>query len=317
MNDRVQRRPLQVFCCMITPFDPDGRLDESAIEVLGERIVQAGVGLALGTASPGEGHSLTPAETERLYATGKRVAAGRVPAIAMGCEQRSAAEFAPFIRIAEQVGMDAVQLYQMELMHASKPGVDELERYFRTLLEGMTIPARLSTHQQNGYTTPIDLIDRLLHDYPHIEAIHCTTDIEYMRTLVDVVDGRADILLGGAQHLLPGLSFGATGYLDSTGALLAPRLNASVIEHYEAGRLDEMAMAYHQITRLSGISRVQKPSSGTGSVRVAKAAMSVLGLPGSTLRPPYLSLDDKAHQEVAEYLKAMMIPELESLVPSA
>ena len=198
----------------------------------------------------------------------------------MGCEQRSAAEFAPFIRIAEQVGVDAVQLYQMELMHASKPGVDELERYFRTLLEGMTIPARLSTHQQNGYTTPIDLIDRLLHDYPHIEAIHCTTDIEYMRTLVDVVDGRADILLGGAQHLLPGLSFGATGYLDSTGALLAPRLNASVIEHYEAGRLDEMATAYHQITRLSGISRVQSPRSGTGSVRVCKAAMRVLGLPG-------------------------------------
>jgi len=307
-------RPLQVFCCMITPFDADGALDESAVELLGERIVEAGVGLALGTASPGEGHSLTPAETERLYAAGKRVAAGRVPVIAMGCEQRSAAEFAPYIRIAEQVGVDSVQLYQMELMHASKPGVDELERYFRTLLEGMTIPARLSTHQQNGYTTPIDLIDRLLHDYPHIVGIHCTTDIEYMRTLVEVVDGRADILLGGAQHLLPGLSFGAQGYLDSTGCLLAPRLNASVIDHYKAGRLDEMATAYHQITRLSGISRVQTPRFGTGSVRVCKAALRVLGLPGSTLRAPYLSLDEKAHSEVAEYLKAMMIPELEPLL---
>ena len=137
-----------------------------------------------------------------------------------------------------------------------------------------------------------------------------------MRTLVDVVDGRADILLGGAQHLLPGLSFGATGLSRQHRRLLAPRLNASVIEHYKAGRLDEMATAYHQITRLSGISRVQSPRSGTGSVRVCKAAMRVLGLPGSTLRPPYLSLDEKAHHEVAEYLKAMMIPELESLVPS-
>ena len=104
---------------MITPFDTEGRLDEAAIELLAERIVDAGLGLALGTASPGEGHSLTPSETERLYAAGKRVAAGRVPVVAMGCEQRSAAEFAPFIRIAEQVGVDAVQLYQMELMHAS------------------------------------------------------------------------------------------------------------------------------------------------------------------------------------------------------
>jgi 4-hydroxy-tetrahydrodipicolinate synthase len=313
----MAQQPLFAFCCMITPFDTEGRLDEAAIELLAERIVDAGLGLALGTASPGEGHSLTPSETERLYAAGKRVAAGRVPVVAMGCEQRSAAEFVPFIRIAEQVGVDAVQLYQMELMHASKPGVAELERYFRTLLEGMTIPARLSTHQQNGYTTPIETIDRLLTDYPHIDAIHCTTDIDYMRRLVDVVDGRALILLGGAQHLLPGLSFGANGYLDSTGALLAPRLNASVIEHYKAGRLDEMAEAYHQITRLSGISRVQSPQSGTGSVRVAKAAMRVLGLPGWTLRPPYLSLDEKAHHETAEYLKAMKIPELESLLAMA
>jgi dihydrodipicolinate synthase/N-acetylneuraminate lyase len=113
------------------------------------------------------------------------------------------------------------------------------------------------------------------------------------------------------------LSFGANGYLDSTGALLAPRLNASVIEHYKAGRLDEMTEAYHQITRLSGISRVQSPQCGSGSVRVANAALRVLGLPGWTLRPPYLSLDEKAHHETAEYLKAMKIPELESLLAVA
>jgi dihydrodipicolinate synthase/N-acetylneuraminate lyase len=138
-----------------------------------------------------------------------------------------------------------------------------------------------------------------------------------MRTLVDVVDGRAEILLGGAQHLLPGLSFGANGYLDSTGALLAPRLNASVIELYKAGRLDEMATAYSQITHLSGISRVQNARAGTGSVRVCKAAMRVLGLPGWTMRPPYLSLDEQAHRDVAEYLRSMKIPELEPLLSRA
>lgn len=312
----MTRRPLQVFCCMVTPFDEQGRLDEAAIEVLGARIVDAGVGLALGTASPGEGHSLTPAETERLYTAGKRVAEGRVPVIAMGCEQRSAAEFAPLIRIAEQVGVDAMQLYQMELMHASRPSNDEIERYFRTLLESMTIPARLSTHEQNGYTTPIALIDRLLYDYPHIEAIHCTTNLDYMRTLIEVVDGRADVLLGGAHHLLPGLSFGARGFLDSTGCLLAPRLNASVIELYEAGRLDEMAAAYERMTRLTGISRVQSSRTGTGSVRVCKAALRVLGLPGFTLRAPYISLDEQAHQEIVEHLKILEIPELESLEKS-
>lgn len=302
---------------MVTPFDPQGRLDESAVELLATRIVDAGVGLAMGTASPGEGHSLSSDETERLYGIGKKVAAGRVPVVAMGCEQRSAAEFAPLLRIAESVGVDAAQVYQMELMHAGLPSNDEIERYFRDLLEPMTIPARLSTHQQNGYLTPIDLIDRLLNDYPHIDGIHCTSSIEYMRLLAEVVDGRADILLGGGHHLLPGLSYGVQGYLDSTGCLLAPKLNASVIEHYNAGRLEEMAKAYHLVTKVTGVSGVQAKRSGTGSVRVAKAALKVLGLPGWAMRAPYLSLDDAAHSEIEDYLRALDVPELDALLNRA
>ena len=72
-----------------------------------------------------------------------------------------------------------------------------------------------------------------------------------------------------------------------------------------------------EITHLSGISRVQNARAGTGSVRVAKAAMRVLGLPGWTMRAPYLSLDEQAHRDVAEYLQSMKIPELEPLLARA
>src|SRR5438270_61021 len=116
------------FCCAITPFDDDGQLDEEALRFHMNRLANAGVGAYLGTASPGEGHTLSDAETERLYGIGKDSIAGRVPVRAMGAEPRTAQEFTRYIRIAESVGLDAVQLYSLDMGHGNRPTDEEQER---------------------------------------------------------------------------------------------------------------------------------------------------------------------------------------------
>jgi 4-hydroxy-tetrahydrodipicolinate synthase len=302
-----------VFCCLITPFDERGELDEPGLAVLAERVVAAGVGLALGTASPGEGHSLSLDETERLYRVAKETAGGRVPVIAMGCEPRNATEFLRLVRIAERVGLDAVQLYSVDIGHGNYPSDEELERYFRTMLEGMAIPARLSSHQAIGYNIPLPVIGRLLDDYPHIEAVHCISDnLRYLRGVIEVADGRAGVFVGGPHQVLTALAFGGQGYLDSTCALLAPRLCASIIGHYNAGRLEETFQAYARVMEITAINRWAgiRRSAG-GMARLNKAALHMLGLPGWHLRPPYMSLDGDEHRFIADTLKAQAIPELE------
>ena len=57
-------RQLNAFTCTITPFDDTGALDEGAWEAMLRRIGGTGMGVYAGSASPGEGHSLTLAETE-------------------------------------------------------------------------------------------------------------------------------------------------------------------------------------------------------------------------------------------------------------
>src|ERR1700710_343441 len=64
-------RPASTFCCTITPFNAEGELDEPAWRLLLGRLREAGIGAAIGTASPGEGHALSPAETETLYGIAK------------------------------------------------------------------------------------------------------------------------------------------------------------------------------------------------------------------------------------------------------
>jgi 4-hydroxy-tetrahydrodipicolinate synthase len=301
-----------VLCCLITPFDGAGRLDEAALRILVERQVGAGVGLALGTASPGEGHSLSLDETERLYRVARETAAGRVPVIAMGAEPRNADEVLRLVRVAEAAGVDAMQLYCVDIGHGNYPTDQELERYFRTVLEQMTIPARLSSHQAIGYTIPLSVVARLLEDYPNIEAIHCTTDLTYLRQLLEVTPGRAEVLVGGPHQVLSALAFGGAGYLDSTCALLAPRLCRSVIGHYRAGRLEETLRAYAKVMEITGINRwagIRRSAGGTA--RLNKAALRVLGLPGWQLRAPYLPLDEEEHHWIADSLKAMGVPELD------
>ena len=102
------------------------------------------------------------------------------------------------VRIAESVGLDAVQLYSVDLGHGNKPAEKELERYLRDLLEQVNIPARLSSHKAAGYNIPLPVIERLLADYPSIVAIHCIADGQYLRSVCELAAGRADVLTGGS-----------------------------------------------------------------------------------------------------------------------
>jgi 4-hydroxy-tetrahydrodipicolinate synthase len=294
------------YCCTITPFDEAGRLDEDAWRVLVDRLGVGGLGAFVGTSSPGEGFALSSAETERLYGVAKEAMAGRQPVRAMGVEPHDADETYELIKIAQSVGLDAMQLYSLDLSHGNQPMVPELERFFRTNLDRMTIPAVLSTHWLLGYMIPLDVMARLLDDYPNIVGVNCSTqDIGYLTRVIELCHGRVDVHVGGPQHAVTCLALGGQGFLCTEG-ILAPKLCGSLVRHYVAGDHAAMFDAYHRILRLSCVN--VWPG---GSLRFTKAAMRVLGLPGWHLRPPYLPLEDDALVEIKKGLDELGIPETE------
>lgn len=299
------------YCCTITPFDAEGRLDEDGLRLLVDRLAAGGVGAFVGTSSPGEGFSLSLTETERLYGVAMEAMAGRRPVRAMGVEPHSADQAYELIKVAESVGLDAMQLYCLDLSHGNQPMPDELERFFRTNLERMSIPAVLSTHFMLGYMIPIDLLARLVDDYPHIVGVNCTTqNVTYLEQVLEVARGRIDVHVGGPQQAMTALALGGQGFL-CTEAILAPRLCGSVVAHFAAGEDRDMFAAYDRLMRLSAVNRWPG-----GSLRFTKAALQVLGLPGGYLRPPYLPLDEDAHAEIRAKLDALGIAVTEDLDPA-
>jgi 4-hydroxy-tetrahydrodipicolinate synthase len=294
---------------LITPFDEAGELDEAAVAVLVDRIAAAGVGVCLGSASPGEGHALTTRETERLFAVAKEAADGRAPVRAMGAEPRRAEDLVETVRVAEAVGLDAMQIYSVDLGHGNRPTDAELERYFRTVLEAMRIPAIISSHQAGGYVVPVEILGRLLDDHAHLVGINVTSpDLAYVARVVEVADGRAEVHVGGPMQALTILALGGQGFLCTEG-LFAPRLVASVIEHFRAGRLEETFAAYRSLIRFFAANPF-----GGGSIRFTKAAMRVLGLPGWHARPPYQPLPDDTLPRIEAALAAVGIPEIDELL---
>lgn len=284
------------YCVTVTCFDADGALDDAANRDLFGRIADAGVGLYVGSASPGEGHALSADETARLYRAAVEAAAGRVPARAMGCEPRSARELLELVRIATDVGVDAMQVYSLDLGHANHPTPPEQERYFRTVLEAMTIPAVVSSHVANGWVPSVELLGRLVDDYPHLVGLNVTNpDLGYVTRVVQMTRGRVEVHVGGPMQALTILALGGHGFL-CTEAAIAPRLVASVVHAHAAGDLAARDAAYADLMRLFTLNRFG------ASVRFTKAVLRMQGRAGHHLRPPYLPHDEATFAAIQDAL---------------
>jgi len=209
------------------------------------------------------------------------------------------------VRLAERCGLDAMQLYCLDLGHSNRPSEAELERYFRDVLDDMRIPALLSSHIFGGYVIPVPMIERLLRDYPHLIGINCTNpDLKYLTRVLEVASGRAEVHVGGPMQALTVLAMGGQGFLSSE-ANLAPALCDGVIRGFRDGDMTLMMTSYDQLIRIFAANQ-----SATGSVRWTKAALKITGRPGWTFRRPLMPLTDAEVNQVAIELADLSIAEI-------
>ncbi|MCD9623803.1 dihydrodipicolinate synthase family protein [Rhabdothermincola salaria] len=297
-----------VFVISITPFDAEGRLDETALRAHLDRMADAGVGVYLGGGGSGEGFTLTPEEARRVLEIGVDQIGGRVPVRAMGIEPRTAEQMIDYLDVAAGAGVDAAQIYSLDPGHGHRPSPEEVETYLRTVLEATTLPCVVSSHQSVGYKVRPRLLGELADEHEHLVGVNCSHgDVGALVALCDTVGGRLSIHVGGPMQGLTALSLGAQGYLSSE-ANLAPRLCATVIDAHRRGDLAAAFDAFGQVVRLSGLLY------GHGGIRATKAVLDRLGLPGGTVRLPQLTVSDEVVDAIVEHLDAAGIPAIEGWV---
>jgi 4-hydroxy-tetrahydrodipicolinate synthase len=300
-------REPSTYVISLTPFTADGALDEEGLRGHLRRLADAGIGVYVAGSGSGEAYTLTDHELERVLAIAAEELAGKVPVRGMGREPRTAAEMVRFGAMVRAAGLDAAQIYSLDIGHGNQPTDRELRAYLFAVLDGVDWPSVISVHQSVGYLYPVELLVEAIERYGHVVGINVSTgDLRYLGRVIEAVDGRVEVHCGGPAHALATLALGGTGYLSSEGNL-APRLCVSLIEHYRAGRLTESELAYRTITRLWPVTYRY------GSIRGTKAALGLLGLPGGLPRPPRLPVPDEALPEIRAQLERLALPELPAL----
>jgi 4-hydroxy-tetrahydrodipicolinate synthase len=309
-DDTAGGKRYSTLVVSLTPFDEDGGLDVGAYRRHLRRMGDAGVGVYVGGSGSGEGYTLSHDETETVYRVAAQELRGRVPVRAMGVEPRSSRELVELAKLARDSGLEAMQVYSVDMGHGIRPTAAELERYFSDVVSAVEMPVVISTHFSVGYLVPLDVLERLLDRFEHVQGINCTAqDIPYVVSVIERFAHRVEVHVGAPDQALVCLMLGGHGFLSAE-ANLAPLLCASVVTRYEAGEADRLEDAFVTLVRLHARgSRFW----GLGGITGMKAALRQLNLPGGHTRPPRLSLDADAEEELAALLADLDIARLEGL----
>jgi 4-hydroxy-tetrahydrodipicolinate synthase len=293
----------------VTPFGVDGELDEAGLRSHLKRLVDADIGVYLGSPGSGEGSSLTRRELSRLYEIGVEVCGGRVPVHGNPTESRTAQEAIEAIKIAIDAGVECVELYAFDGAHGMRPLPDEQERYYRDVLEATSYPVALSAHYSASWRPSAELIVKIADEYDQVVAVHIVGlgtgfNLEIQRAIREGVA----VYGAGVRTLLQDIMVGLDG-CQAAEFNICPKLARSIAADAWEGRYEQAGNSMQTILLLNQL--VTKW--GPGAPRWEKTALKILGLPGGDLRPPYLPLAEKDAEEMRSTLDRLGIVELEGL----
>jgi 4-hydroxy-tetrahydrodipicolinate synthase len=291
-----------------TPFDDKGDIDEAAFRRQLRRLRDAGVAVYVVGPGTGEAPALLPEEQERLFAIAREELKGKVPVRAMGCEPRVPREMIEFLKRAERAKLDAAHVYSLDIGHAAKPTLSELETYYSTVIDSTSIPVYLSCHHAVGYVIPMDLIARLLDRFSNVVGIaYGGPDINYLNQLIRRFGDRMEIHCAGVYNGVTTLGLGGNGFMGVEGNL-CPTLYTSVIADFQSGDRDALSRSFGKLIGLWALVARFGGSSGRG----LKPLMNAFGLPGGSLRPPRIPISSAELEEMTAELLKLEIPDIPS-----
>lgn len=293
-----------------TPYNEQRKLDEAALRTQLRRLREAGVAVNLVGPGIGEAFTLSDEERDRVVEIGIEELRGHVPVRAMGREPRTTGEMINFVRRAEELGVDAVQVYSLDIGHGAKPTPAEMARYYSSAISATSLPVYLSSHLFAGYLLPLDLVEDLARRHENLVGINISVhDPKYLATAIRSLGDRLEIHCAGVWNSVNVLALGGTGLMGAEGNV-APKLFADVVDHFVAGDQEALRTAFDQILGLwAAIDRF-----GGSAGRGLKPLMNALGLPGGYLRQPLIAISRHELDSLVESVQSLKIPELEGLL---
>jgi 4-hydroxy-tetrahydrodipicolinate synthase len=266
-----------IIPAMVTPFNEDESLNETALRQLVDHLVDGGVHGLFPTGSQGEFYALTPEERQRIWEIVIDQVKGRVPVYA-GTGAVTTREVIDLNRRAEAAGVAAVSVLTPFFI---SPTQEELYRHYTAIADATALPVILYSNpgRTGNLTLSVDLVARLA-EHPNIAGIKdssgdLTMTMAYIRNTGDDFA----VLLGRDTLIYAGLIHGAKGSITAT-ANVAPALVVEIYEALMQGDQDRALAAQYDLAPL-------RLAFGLGTFPVVvKEALTMVGIPAGPARAP-------------------------------
>jgi 4-hydroxy-tetrahydrodipicolinate synthase len=266
----------RLLTAMVTPMTSDRAVDYAGAARLADYLIaqMRNDGLVI-SGTTGESPTTSDAEKDRLLRTVIEAAGGRANVLA-GVGTNDTAHTIELARQAERAGADGLLVVTP---YYNKPPQHGLVAHFTAVADATGLPVMLyDIPGRTGVPIATETLLQLA-QHPRIVAVK---DAKGDMTAGSIVMSATDLVFYSGDDLvnLPWLAVGASGFVSVVGHIVGDRL-AEMIDAYLSGNV-AAALRHHRelLPVYTGI------MTRTQGVISTKAALSMLGLPGGSVRPP-------------------------------
>ena len=230
-------RPQGVYPAMLTPFEDDGRINESELRRLTEFGIVRGLHGLFPVSSIGEGIHMSFEEKCRCMDIVFDQAKGRVP-VTPGIVASSPDECIRLAHHAEDLGCAGVVATPP---YYYKPAAPMVERFFETILEQTDIPLILYNIPLFVQPLDYDTVKRLSR-YENVVGMKDSSgsmvDFLHFKDKIKIAGADVNMLCGREEILLPTLAMGGKGCMTASAGIF-PEVMVGIWDQYHAGNMDE------------------------------------------------------------------------------
>lgn len=286
--------PLFTGCAtaLVTPFLPDGTLDEAALRRLIARQSAAGMDALVLLGTTGEPCTLTMSERERVIEIGLDEA-GSLPVI-VGTGANDTHKAIEYARQALSLGATGQLSVTPYYNKATQTG---LLRHYEAILDACPLPMILyNVPSRTGVCIKPETAAKLSRHSLIAGIKEASGDFTLIADLL-AQPGMMPVYCGNDDLIWPMMAMGAVGTV-SVVSNIAPQRTLAVTRAALAGRVSEAAAAQRDILPL-----IRALFAQVNPIPV-KAALSMLGLCGDVLRLPLTPMEEP-HREQLRALLSM------------
>jgi 4-hydroxy-tetrahydrodipicolinate synthase len=284
---------------LVTPFRPDGSLDEAAIRSLVKRQIDAGINFLVPCGTTGESPTLTHAEHLRVVELTLEVAKGKVPVLA-GAGGYNTAEVIALANELRQLGADGILSVTP---YYNKPTQEGLFQHFKAIASAVNLPIILySVQGRTGVNIEPSTVLRLSQISNIVGIKEASGNISQMGAILNLVPKDFLVLSGDDSLTLPLIALGGRG-LISVASNEIPAEMTRLVRSALSGDFVEARRLHFQYLALMDINFVE-----SNPIPV-KAALAEMGLLQPVWRLPLVAPKPENLARVRAVLESLNLAE--------